>query len=468
MNLTTKTRRHKDTINLTSFVCALVSLCLCGSIIFAIILAAAINSPAQNPRDKSKLKDFGSSLKKLKWDPEQNQTTETTNSNAGTDTDVDVIRIDTSLVATDLLVLNRKGEPVKGLVASDFIVTEDDKPQQVGHFLLGSNTSLPRSIALIIDYSGSQFPYIENSVEAAKVLIDKLGPRDRLAIITDDIEMLCDFTTNKTELKKKLDILLERSRGKKSLFGLGGKNRRLGLSAQYSALMATLKEAFDAEDQRPIIVFQTDGDEAKYLRNPIIVPHVPEGLPPEWIPAAQADVEAQLKLQRDGMTEFSLEDVYRAVEKSRATIYTVVPGTKFVGLTSEQQVERLRADDERATNEWLPTLSKGAREAFKARDEARKRLTPIQALQYRAEENARVQSALMEVSNLSGGWTEFLETPTQAQAIYSRIFADITDRYIVGYYPTNKARDGKRRKIKIEVKDHPEYTIVGRRSYVPR
>jgi hypothetical protein len=115
---------------------------------------------------------------------------------------------------------------------------------------------VPRSIALIIDYSGSQFPYIENSVEAAKVLIDKLGPRDRLAIITDDIEMLCDFTTNKTELKKKLDILLERSRGKKSLLGLGGKNRRLGLSAQYSALMATLKEAFDAEDQRPIIVFK--------------------------------------------------------------------------------------------------------------------------------------------------------------------------------------------------------------------
>jgi len=126
----------------------------------------------------------------------------------------------------------------------------------------------------------------------------------------------------------------------------------------------------------------------------------------------------------------------------------------------------LRADDERSTNEWLPTLSKGAREAFKARDEARKRLTPVQALRYRAEEYATLQSALMEVSNLSGGWTEFLETPTQAQAIYSRIFDDITERYIVGYYPVNKNRDSRRRKIKIEIKDHPEYTILGRQSYV--
>ena len=431
-------------------------------------ISIAVTCLAQQSRETSRQKNFGSSLKKLKWDPEKNQTTSTSEINQGTVPDDDVVRISTSLVATDLLVLDRQGRSVKGLVATDFVITEDNTPQQVGHFLLGSNSSVPRSIALIIDYSGSQFPFIQNSVDAAKILIDKLGPRDRMAIITDDIEMLCDFTTNKAELKKKLDLVLERSRGKKGFLGVGGKNRRLGLSAQYSALMATLKEVFDAEDQRSIIVFQTDGDEAKYLRNSIIVPHVPPDLPPEWVAAAQADVEAQLKLQRDGMTEFSLEDVYREVEKSKATIYTVVPGTRFVGLTSEQQVERLRADDERATNEWLPTLSKGAREAFKARDEARKKLTPIQALQYRAEEYAKEQSALMEVSNLSGGWTDFLEAPTQAQAIYSRIFADITERYIVGYYPTNKVLDGKRRQIKIEIKGHPEYTVLGRKSYVPQ
>ena len=430
---------------------------------FSLLLSATLS--AQQSRDKPKLKTFGSSLKKLKWDPEKNETSDSSNTDSTSDSGDDVIRIETLLVATDLLVLDRQGHPVKGLVASDFIITEDGKPEQVGHFLLGSNTSVPRSIALIIDYSGSQFPFIQNSVEAAKVLVDKLGPLDRMAIITDDIEMLCDFTNNKAELKKKLDVLIERSRGKKGMLGLGAKNRRLGLSAQYSALMATLKEAFDEEDQRPIIVFQTDGDEAKYLRNSIIVPSVPPGLPPEWIPAAQTEVEAELKLQRDGMTEFSLEDVYRSVEKSRATIYTVIPATRFVGLTPDQQVAALRADDAHAMSEWLPTLSKGAQAAFKARDEARQKLTPVQALQYRAAELAKVQSALMEVSNISGGWTEFLENPAQAQSIYSRIFADINERYIVGYYPSNKTRDGRRRKITFQVKGHPEYTIIGRKSY---
>jgi len=420
---------------------------------------------AQQKRDKPRTKEFGSSLKKLKWDPEQNQTTDSNPANP-TEPDDDIVTFQTTLVASDLLVLDDRGRAVKGLSASDFTIIEDGKPQQVGHFLLGSNTSVPRSIVLIIDYSGSQFPYIRDSVEAAKVMIDKLSQRDRMAIITDDIEMLSDFTSNKTELKSKLDVLIERSKGKNGFLGLGGKNRRLGLSAQYSSLLATLKEAFDAEDQRPIIVFQTDGDEAKYLRNSIIVPSVPPDLPSEWVASAQADIQAQLKLQRDGMTEFSLDDVYRAVEASRATIYTVIPGTKFIGLSPIEQVQRVRADDERATSEWLPTLSKGAREAFKARDEARKKVTPVQALRYRAEEYAKLQSALVELSSLSGGWAEFLESPSQAQAIYSRILSDINERYIVGYYPTNKDRDGKRRKISIEVKGHPDYTILGRKTYL--
>ena len=75
-----------------------------------------------------------------------------------------------------------------------------------------------------------------------------------------------------------------------------------------------------------------------------------------------------------------------------------------------------------------------------------------------------MQEALAGVAPLSGGWTEFLEQPSQAQGIYSRILSDISQRYIVGYYPTNKERDGKRRKINFEVKGHPEYTILGRRS----
>ncbi len=414
-------------------------------------------------REKPKLKDFGSSLKKLKWDAQKNATTEV-NSGPRVDND-DVIKIETLLVVSELLVLDKHGRPVDGLKQSDFLITEEGVPQQVGHFLLGDNRSLPRSIVLIIDYSGSQFPYIQNSVNAANVLVDKLGPLDRMAIVTDDVELLADFTNDKRELKKRLNTLLEKSRGNEGFLGVGGTRRQFGKSAQYSALMATLKEAFDEEDQRPIVIFQTDGDEAEYLRNSIIVPAVPPDLPPSLVARVQYETEMRRQLQRTSMTEFSLEDVYRTVERSRATIYTVVSGAKLIGLTPEQQLDTLIAEDDRAINEMLPTLSKKAREAFIARQEERKRVVPVQVLKMRAEDNAKLQEALAGVAPLSGGWTEFLERPTQAQGIYSRIMSDISQRYIVGYYPTNKERDGKRRKISFEVKGHPEYTILGRRSY---
>jgi hypothetical protein len=59
-----------------------------------------------------------------------------------------------------------------------------------------------------------------------------------------------------------------------------------------------------------------------------------------------------------------------------------------------------------------------------------------------------------------------LEQPDQADKIYSNILAGMNLRYVLGYYPTNPAQDGKIRKLKIEVRNHPEYKVFGRESYI--
>jgi hypothetical protein len=94
------------------------------------------------------------------------------------------------------------------------------------------------------------------SVDAAKTLVDKLGPPDRMAVVTDDIKLLTGFTQNKDELKSKLESLKKKARNSDAR---GGWFR--GHSNQFSALMATLRELFTAEDERPVVIFQTDGDE---------------------------------------------------------------------------------------------------------------------------------------------------------------------------------------------------------------
>ncbi len=420
-------------------------------------------SLAQSPRRKE-IKDFGSSLKRLKWNPEKNSVVDSNNGTGTELNDGDVIRIDTSLVSTDLLVVDSHGNAVTGLTADDFSITEDDAPQKVGHFVRGDNAGVPRTIVLIIDYSGSQLAYLNNSVAAAKVLVDKLSPRDRMAIVTDDVEMLVDFTNDKQKLKNELDELLDRTKLKTGFLGRARK-LRIGRSAQYSALMATLNEAFDEEDVRPIIIFQTDGDEAVFLRNPVIAITPPVGLKGDALVKAQESFQFHQRELSRNLTEFSLDDVYRAVERTRATVYTVIPGPKLVGLSIEEQSKKIRADRQAAQAKILETLSSDARRKVKERVERDEADFTEEYDRWRAELQFKQQSALVPVAVMTGGWTEFLETPGQAEQIYSRIFSDINKRYIVGYYPTNKERDGKRRKLDFEVKGHPEYQIFGRRTY---
>ena len=435
------------------------------------ILVTFSFAPSQSPPKRKKVKDFGSSLKRLKWNPQKNLAEMSSEKPDTVADEGDVIRIDTSLVSSDLLVLDQHGKSISGLTANDFVITEDSVPQSVGHFFTGDNVNNSRTIVLIIDYSGSQMPYLRNSVNAAKVLVDKLGPKDLMAIVTDDIELIQDFTTDKKKLKDKLESLVDLIIGKRrpinadGIIGQAEYVPRFGRSRQYSALMATLNEVFQEEDARRIIIFQTDGDEAGYLRNPKVAWTIPPGLQGKALKAAQEDMKLRNQFFRNRETQFALDDLYQAVERERVTVYTVIPGQRLWGLPVEEQVRRASLNQLAQTPGWMGHLPPRDRAQIKERLEKAAMNVDETLLKSTAEFMSKQQAILASVATVSGGWADFLEVPEQADEIYSRIFSDINQRYIVGYYPTNKERDGTRRKIEFEIKGHPEYQVYGRRSY---
>jgi len=410
-----------------------VSLCLALVILVVIYSASflgqsvlAQSSDRENPRSR----DLGPTLKRINSDAKKKARIEADQKEdkERAPDEEDVVRVDTSLVVCDVLVMDKQGKPVQGLTQSDFIVTEDNKQQEIGIFSLGDDAAIPRSIVLIIDYSGSLSPYIQMSVEAAKELVDKLGPRDTMAIVADDLSLLADFKGDKAELKQTLESLKEKAKGKAARHGWYE-----GHSLQFSALLATLREMFDDEDVRPIIIFQTDGDELE------ILPPVKESY--------YAAIERP----------FSLKDVYAEVERSRATIYSVIPGVRFAGLSEHEQLKQAKKylmsepknDPKVISKMWeRGTLSGSARTLI--------------------EKRLRWQLAVAGAAELTGGLTEFLEDPLQATEIYSHILSGINRRYVMGYYPTNQEHDGKRRTVRIEVRGKPEYIIWGRKSYYAR
>ena len=392
---------------------------------FVLLVIGCVLAAAQS----TKREDFGASLKRLRWD-EQKQTAVEQKLNAASSAE-DVLKVETTLAIFDVLVLDAQGRTLTGFTKDDFVVTEDGTPEEVAAFSLGDGSTVPRSIVLVIDYSGSQLPYLQNSVEAAKTLVEKLTPRDRMAIVTDDIELLVEFTSDKGKLKKSLDSLKKKAA-----------DNRLGRSEQYSALFAVLRELVKSEE-RPIILFQTDGDEL-YRLQPL-----GDAVPPSF---------------NQRIKPYSFQDIYTTAQKSRVTIYTIIPGVQLAGKSPEEQTKRAREIYAQRLHAMRKRAGNDSVDAFLARMQQ----MPDSYFQQMSMTQHREQLAAGGIAKLTGGWTEFLETPKQAAAIYERILVGINRRYILGYYPTNEARDGKLRKVKIEVKGHPEYRILGKQSYYAR
>jgi VWFA-related protein len=423
----------------------------CNCLVLGVCLN--ISSPAQSSatgNERTRMRDFGMSLRKFdkkSKDKIQNQGAnvagEANRSGGYSDAgnvggaaavvvtrtgDEEVVRVETSLFVNDVLVLGKDGRPVTGLSRDDFVVRENDRLQEIEIFASGDSKIIPRSIVLLIDYSGSQLPYIKTSVEAAKILIDKLNPNDRMAIVTDDVELAQDFTTDKILLKEKLEWL--------KTSALSG---RPGRSRQYTALMATLKELFaDDEALRPIIIFQTDGDELGLLKSRM----------------------SGTLLQNNQEIKFSYEEVLSAAKKTGAILYTIIPGPRFIGLPDEETLNRARL--------YLENGEKALAAIRRLDFQPGQRKISGKYLKAQAELYVRQQSAIAEIAKITGGWTDFLEQPEQAERVYSEILAGMNRRYIIGYYPTDQTRDGKIRRVSTEVRGRSDYIIRGRRTYVPR
>ena len=326
------------------------------------------------------------------------------------------IRVETDLVLNDIAVLDKRGTPVRGLSQSDFTVLEDDEAQMISVFSNGGR-EIPVSIILLIDHSQSQLAAIETSVEAAKVLIDSLKPNDRLAIVTDDISVLADFTSDKEFLKRKLEWLKW-----KALSGDFGK------SQQFSALMAAINEKTRRDGTRQIVVFQTDGDESQTL-------------------AAKGWV---------GLGKFSFDQVVRAASGNGVTVYSVYTGTDLSGASEREKKERVEAE--------YKELAKRA-SLLRPKDQMIPEKVSSAFIRSRVRQIEQDAAAVERTALLTGGLAQSLRKPAEAAEIYDRILADIHQRYVIGYYPKNQARDTRERDVEIQVIGRSGYRIIGRRSY---
>lgn len=344
----------------------------------------------------------------------------------GTEVESDVIRVETDLVAVDFDVRDKRGTPVKNLTAGDFRLDEDGVRQSIDVFAFGRESSFQRRIILIIDHSQSQIPYLATSIDAAKVLVDLLEPNDELAIVTDDVELVSDFSSDRGHLKDQLERLRS-----KALDG------QFGRSKQLTALLAALRQLFSENDRRPFVILQTDGDESA-----------------EFTFRRSVSVKSGCRMETDSLAEIETE-----IARTRATVFSIIPGTSLDGSTKKQRLERSAFE--------LKEIHRSAAKVRNIPYEENRTGFTRKYLNNWVAGRIRNSSAIERISSISGGSTHYLESPEAATAVYSRILEQMNERYLIGYYPTNTRSDGKLRKIKLSLRPGLEYLISGKSSYLP-
>jgi Ca-activated chloride channel family protein len=154
---------------------------------------------------------------------------------------------------------------------------------------------------------------------------------------------------------------------------------------------------------------------------------------------------------------FSHSDFLRLVErirsskaKGRTSLYDAV--TVYLGSAFEQTGRKVLViftdgDDTSSSRRWDETLR-----LLRASDVT---VYPIGLLSNRGSARLLLQSKLMEIARLTGGRAVFPGTMKELDPMYAAIAGEIQGQYVLGYMPTNSARDGKWRKVEIKLKRPP-------------
>jgi Ca-activated chloride channel family protein len=168
----------------------------------------------------------------------------------------EVVKVNTDLVVFDAQIIDKDTKWVIGdLNKDDFEVFENGVKQQISYF---SRDSIPLSIMLLLDVSGSVRPILHQIRDGALNALQKLKPDDQVAVMAfaTTRELVQGFTKDRALVSKKIEAATATNRL--------GNGTLLGPALDDAAIRMQLDEAAARLEKRPtqnsrrIIIIITD------------------------------------------------------------------------------------------------------------------------------------------------------------------------------------------------------------------
>src|ERR1051326_538464 len=335
----------------------------------------------------------------------------------------DVVRVETQLVTVPAVVTDRNGHPISALKPENFRVMEDGKQQRGTNF---ATIETPFEIALLLDTSGSTREELGLIRDAANAFISALRTGDRVAVIAFNnrqtnsaplatVEVLTPLTDDRKALRRAIE-------------NLGTSNG----TPFYDALGRVADQVFrDPPPQeirgRRAVVALTDGVDST---------------------SDSGFDDARAKLLRAGVASYFIQVSTEDYVEDRLLKDCQDDGRLTL---SAKQLERFR-------QLFVPTAQKEDYEDFC-------RMGQFERMDISRQLYNLARREMNEMARASGGKNFAAANLQEARAAFAQVANEIGTQYSLGYYPSDKTRDGRFRQIKVELRGVKDANVRAREGY---
>ncbi len=280
------------------------------------------------------------------------------------------LRVQVELVNLFATVRDGHKRLISNLTKDDFRIFEDGKEQKVAFF--SHETSLPITLGLLIDTSGSESRMLPAEQEAASRFLAQVLRKSDLAMVISfdiDVDLLSDFTSDRAQLDRAIQRARINAPSTPSI--VRGPLPQTGPKGTnfYDAVYLACRQKLASEAGRKALVILTDAE--------------------------------------DNGSKVKFEEALEAAQRSDTVTHVLLVYDPAYG--ANEFVARKLAED-------------------------------------------------------TGGRMIAVRSEKKLQEAFDQISEELRSQYTLGYYPSNPARDGRFRKIKIET-THGDLHVLSRRGY---
>ena len=389
------------------------------------------------------------------------------------DQDVDTLKIETDLVTVPVIATDMNGIYAADLKKEEFNIWEDGTKQEVALF---ATVNAPFHVVLMLDTSASTREKLGQIRQAAISFVEQLQENDKVKVIAfnDWIKDLNDFTSDRAGLRAAIN---------KTESGEGTK--------LYDAFSTALNTIRSIKGRKAIVLFSDGVDQ---ISDQATLDSTLKGLDEEGVIVypirydTRVETERMVRQQAEEMSPVLPTRSVINAPQSGTTAPTFpsddpspVPTTTRksgpLGLPLPAEILRRTRDGRYPRDRYpSPDPNDPGRTSDPRRSDPRTMPDPTATRRDRRSDDnigAMLDLAyntadfyLKELERKSGGRLLRADTIASLPDAFAKIAAELRTQYALGYYPTNKQRDGKYRKIKVST-TRKNVVVRSKPGYLP-